>query len=512
MLIKDLPIEIQEIVFERQKEQGNKPNNELKLTNGKNLGNFDWNETIEGGDFWSGIENEYYLEFYEKYPKKEDLKPEDKKENMETKFKIGDKVKIINRHPDNTTGSPPFNRRTGMIAYICKDSTSFHKLNSQKDASGNYYGLLSKTNTNTNIFQDSDLELISEEELPTESLVFGQYKIGDIVVSLENKSPYRNKGDLFKVLPHSSETRLYYEKDTQSSEFLTWRKATKKEEEAYNNGIKNIKDIITIDTYGLNVGDFLPNKVIRQWSEQGFNYNQLGKSWQKKSPSFVSDRKIVSFKVFDSIVGFEVSGSSTIYLRAEGFKEFMDNFDKPKEDEFNFIENKWYEVTKADDLKYIIQVGKKTNNVIYFHIGIRVSTKEVVWDYRKNDWCFSLSEIKDYKLLTDLSEIQEYLPDNHLDKVKIPKKVDMLEIQEEFRLAKEDEKKWFEYCRSINNFISFKEFIELPNSRPSVDTIESKNENQSFKIKTKNSLLDTSIEKVPTITSELKQKSKTIKF
>lgn len=71
MLIKNLPKEIQEVVFERQKEQGNEPNIELNLSSGFELGNFDWIATIEGEDFWSKINHVDYSEFYKRYPRSE---------------------------------------------------------------------------------------------------------------------------------------------------------------------------------------------------------------------------------------------------------------------------------------------------------------------------------------------------------------------------------------------------------------------------------------------------------
>jgi len=84
------------------------------------------------------------------------------------------------------------------------------------------------------------------------------------------------------------------------------------------------------------------------------------------------------------------------------------------------------------------------------------------------------------------------------------------------RDATEDEKKWLITCKKENTYIEKSSAIlkyNLNNNLKNINSYkESKDENQFFKIKTKNSLLDTSIEKVPTITTELKQKSKTIKF
>ena len=71
MLIKDLPKEIQEVVFKRQEEQGNPKHDKLNLNFCKDEGNFDWNITKEGDDFWEEINDGNFDVFYEKYPKKE---------------------------------------------------------------------------------------------------------------------------------------------------------------------------------------------------------------------------------------------------------------------------------------------------------------------------------------------------------------------------------------------------------------------------------------------------------
>jgi hypothetical protein len=72
MLIEDLPIEIQEVVFKRQKEQGNTKTKNISLDDDKSQGNFNWYESIEGLDFWKDINHGDFTEFYKKYPKEED--------------------------------------------------------------------------------------------------------------------------------------------------------------------------------------------------------------------------------------------------------------------------------------------------------------------------------------------------------------------------------------------------------------------------------------------------------
>lgn len=69
MQIKKLPKQIQKKVFEKQIEQGNLPDKELRVSEGRYFGNFHWAETEEGEDFWKKVSDGYYYDFYEKYPK-----------------------------------------------------------------------------------------------------------------------------------------------------------------------------------------------------------------------------------------------------------------------------------------------------------------------------------------------------------------------------------------------------------------------------------------------------------
>lgn len=77
----------------------------------------------------------------------------------------------------------------------------------------------------------------------SETEVFGKFIIGDIVVSLRNNEPYREEGDMFRVLPDSKQDVLYYKPSTNSQHPDDWRLATSKECDAFNNGVKNIKQL-----------------------------------------------------------------------------------------------------------------------------------------------------------------------------------------------------------------------------------------------------------------------------
>ena len=76
----------------------------------------------------------------------------------------------------------------------------------------------------------------------SEILVFGKYKIDDIVVSLTDFTS-RCAGGIYKVLKRSNASALYYLSTTNSDHPDDWRFATPEEAEAFRNGIKNINDI-----------------------------------------------------------------------------------------------------------------------------------------------------------------------------------------------------------------------------------------------------------------------------
>jgi hypothetical protein len=76
-----------------------------------------------------------------------------------------------------------------------------------------------------------------------ELLVFGKYKVGDIVVHLTALRGYVKKGSIFKVLEKSTPNILYYMESQGNISPRDWRLATPEEVEAYNQGVRNISDI-----------------------------------------------------------------------------------------------------------------------------------------------------------------------------------------------------------------------------------------------------------------------------
>lgn len=140
--------------------------------------------------------------------------------------------------------------------YICKEYNflgKFLKLNSREEFVCSEFYLNYYQKTEYPFCSGYDWELATEEDLKKyipelfekpSIKVFGNYDIGDIVISLEKVGTLRFKGDLFKILDKSTESHLYYGEKNSSSNRYQWRKATEEEIKAYNNGIKNIKDII----------------------------------------------------------------------------------------------------------------------------------------------------------------------------------------------------------------------------------------------------------------------------
>lgn len=68
MLIKDLPNDLKKLVYRNQQIQGNFYKFNGDLSHGKNTGNFDWKNSLEGADFWLNV---FHGRLYEIPPPKE---------------------------------------------------------------------------------------------------------------------------------------------------------------------------------------------------------------------------------------------------------------------------------------------------------------------------------------------------------------------------------------------------------------------------------------------------------
>jgi hypothetical protein len=82
-----------------------------------------------------------------------------------------------------------------------------------------------------------------------------------------------------------------------------------------------------LNTYGLQVGDVLNVDVLNAWTVIEGNRSTNDKTeWHRGGGTFVGNRIIKSFHLIHGHVGFEVSDTGIVYLKAEGFKEFADNY------------------------------------------------------------------------------------------------------------------------------------------------------------------------------------------
>jgi len=115
-------------------------------------------------------------------------------------------------------------------------------------------------------------------------------------------------------------------------------------------------------------------------------------------------------------------------FKKEYLKEFMDNFDKPvKEDEPKFEAGKWYKSNHHSNSKnhwYYLKVTDFRNGILN---GEKISKNSDTGEYmykKKSYWNAkeTLAQVIKLGPLTDLSEIQQYLPDGHEDKIMEPKK------------------------------------------------------------------------------------------
>ena len=197
----------------------------------------------------------------------------------------------------------------------------------------------------------------------------------------------------------------------------------------------------TINTYGLNVGDKLDAIIIAAWEKKGCNYfSDSSEGWIfGNGAAYDRNRKIENFKVIDGVVGFLVSGTLGIYLRAEGFKEFADNY--YTEIASNFKVGSWYKYN-GFYLKY-----SKTDNRNIFIASEYINTED---DSFKDDLIDFTCGIANgsKELVKDLSVIQQYLPEGHPDKiVKNP----IFEIG-----------KWYKNLGTYNK--AYGKFLKLDNS------------------------------------------------
>ena len=157
-----------------------------------------------------------------------------------------------------------------------------------------------------------------------------EFKIGDWVVVLESDLFYGNSEKCAQQI-----NRIYFDnslpyilkfKDGHTNSYKDIRKATQEE-------IDSVTKPKEITEYaGLKIGDKLPEEIINKWRVCDDNYTSATDThWFRKLGEFgfISDRFIVSFKEINGFIGFLVSDTDNVYLKADGFKEFMDSYSRP---------------------------------------------------------------------------------------------------------------------------------------------------------------------------------------
>ena len=86
------------------------------------------------------------------------------------------------------------------------------------------------------------------------------------------------------------------------------------------------------ELFGLKIGDALPKEIISSWQEEeGQNYTieYYNYTWTRGFVPYDTNRKIKRFYLVRGVPAFSVSDTDVVYLKAEGFKEYMDSR-KPK--------------------------------------------------------------------------------------------------------------------------------------------------------------------------------------
>ena len=243
---------------------------------------------------------------------------------------------------------------------------------------------------------------------PEEELILGRFKIGDVVVSLTNRPNLRCEGDLFVVLPNSGKYALYYLPETNNGQSKEWRLATKEEKEAYERGIKNIKDMApTI---------FKKGQYIVTLIDDGFcgtiNYcsKQKNDSYQLEPEIDTNGNKSNKNGVFRAK---DVSFTKWRWATKEEEEEYERRgkpFDVTELSKPKFIVGKWYKFNCYASI-YIVKVEEIKKAQIF-------STSWILNDFQHTRGGWPISSITNIEEVdVSIPEIQNTLEDGHPDKI-----------------------------------------------------------------------------------------------
>lgn len=144
---------------------------------------------------------------------------------------------------------------------------------------------------------------------------------------------------------------------------------------------KSIEEEKPISTYGLTVGMDLPCRALEAWQQAGDNRCSMSSGsslkWHKNNSKFIHNRKIKGFKEIHGVVGFLISGTSEVHHRAEGFKEFLEDYYKKERLQTAKIDFPLTEKEAFQNVQEVpIKLGKVTDIAPYPDVQIRIKPKK----------------------------------------------------------------------------------------------------------------------------------------
>ena len=153
------------------------------------------------------------------------------------KYKIGDVVVSLAEH------SPP--RRVGEMFVVLPKSSRSNLYYRDDRNSTDPSSWRAATPEEAAFFHTGGKNI---KDMSKELLVFGKYKVGDIVVSLTDTGHFRNEGDMYAVLEGSTSTNLLFDPTLYNNIPQQWRAATEFEAASYRTGTRNINHIVSSAT------------------------------------------------------------------------------------------------------------------------------------------------------------------------------------------------------------------------------------------------------------------------
>lgn len=245
----------------------------------------------------------------------------------------------------------------------------------------------------------------------SETLVLGIYKIGQVVVSLEEIGE-RKVNDLLTILPKSVASSLYYKESACSSRPESFRAATKEEIEFYEKGGQNIKDM----TPTFKAGDY----VVLLKGCTG------GNSWSSSMPINHCYKLKKNYDKYNFFPEIDIEGSNENGWRGRpDFNSLMEvRAATQKESDYYKRYNIPFDINKIEEISVIKGRWYKLNNIWWgkadrfengnFHMSESIDSKGKYYSSHGNAGvAFHHNSIV---LMENLDEIQKYLPEGHVDK------------------------------------------------------------------------------------------------